>query len=272
MFEEMSSAGAQGNSVAQEKTNVAKTGTNQVQTILSKNTQDSSMGSVKNSPKSMANNSQGNSSKTPYPRSYGTDIVPGTMNGEKNQMSTAGVNDSDLSQNGQNGEYRGTILTEVSTGPQHIDEYSFEFSPETNVDNVLIDDFKSFALNNQMSVKTAKQVASFYEGFMQKTNANYAANAKMRDNDMRQACEHDTELGGARYNENVRHAQAAMSRFGNDSLVKILGESGFGSHPEVVRFMSRVGKSLGEKNMVMGQSVQKELSAAELFYPSMRRR
>lgn len=73
------------------------------------------------------------------------------------------------------------------------------------------------------------------------------------------------------FSDNMRYAKAAVLRFDDGSLAEILNETGFGSHPEVVRFMYRVGRALAEKDMPKAKDVQKERSAAELFYPSMRK-
>ena len=213
----------------------------------------------------VANNQTG----SVYPRSYGTDDAP---KGKSNY----GANKTQNTQNGQDSyaqsmEDKGTLLTAPANGIQSIDDYDLQFSPETVVDHVMIDDFKNFAFNNQMSLESAQQVASFYESFIQKGNTNYALQSRIQENEMRNSCENDVEFGGAKFHENLRYAKAAMTRFDDGSLGKILTDSGFGSHPEVVRFMFRVGQALSEKSMAMGQSPQRELSAAELFYPSMRK-
>jgi len=232
--------------------------------------------------------------KHPYPRSYGTDDNF-TDTGDNFSDKTANNFDKNTKEQGKNNEKmprreenkmqsnaskniqakdmqdRGTLLTAPLGGIQSVDEYAFAFSPETQVDHVLINDFKNFALQKQMTVDTAQQVASFYESFVQKANADHALNTRVAENELRETCENDVEFGGGKFHENLRYAKAAMARFDDGALGKILTESGFGSHPEVVRFMYRVGKALSEKDMVMGDVPQRELSAAELFYPSMRK-
>ena len=41
-------------------------------------------------------------------------------------------------------------------------------------------------------------------------------------------------------------AQGALARFGTPGLRAFLTESGGGNHPEVIRFMARVGNAIAE--------------------------
>ncbi len=216
---------------------------------------------------------QTNASQTKpnIPQSLATDL-PSTLESKQNRSQNANETTS-ASKNEQKdvgSQTKGTLLT-AQNATRSEDEYVFEFSPDTVVDTALIDSFKSFAALNNMSVESAKQMAAFYESYIQKNSDTLARQAVTQAEEMAQACAHDKEFGGARFQENLRYARAALTRFDDGTLTKILNESGFGSHPEVVRFMYRVGKSIGEKTMAVGQSQSRELSAAELFYPSMRK-
>ena len=52
----------------------------------------------------------------------------------------------------------------------------------------------------------------------------------------------DSEFGGDKFDENVGVARAAIDKFGTPELKQLLSEHGVGNHPEVIRFMVRVGK------------------------------
>lgn len=217
----------------------------------------------------------------PVPQSLGTDN--GATNIEVGQKSQ---NQKDsLLYDKQNAGFSGTLLTEDGnmeydelTGDLHrvgesIDDYFFEFAPETPINKPLLDSFKNFALENKMSIATAKKIAHFYDAQMQKSNAQQFAKSHEEQVKMRNICVNDPEIGGAKFHENLRLAKAGIRRFDSDgNLAKILDETGFGSHPEVLRFMHRVGKAFAESPMVTGAKPKHELSTAELFYPSMRKK
>jgi hypothetical protein len=56
----------------------------------------------------------------------------------------------------------------------------------------------------------------------------------------------DNEFGGDKFDENVKIGQSAISKYGTPELKQLLEEHGVGNHPEVVRFMVRVGNTLKE--------------------------
>ncbi len=163
------------------------------------------------------------------------------------------------------------LTTGYGQSVQNPEHYVLEFSDQTLVDQELVQDFKNFAAQNNMSLENAKQMGKFYESYMQKQNSQQSQKYSEQQTALEQQCLNDPEFGGAKLHENLRYAKAALTMFDNGELGKILNSSGFGSHPEIIRFMYRVGKALAEKDLVQGQSTGREPSAAELFYPSMKK-
>ncbi len=186
-----------------------------------------------------------------------------------------GLNSENLNQSPNNAKDE-IILdnTTLLTGTRGLslgnpDDYVFEFSDETKIDQELMSDFKKFAAQHNMSLDNAKQVAKFYENHVQTSSQNENKKLQELKKSYEQACINDEEFGGSQIHDNLRHAKAALARFDDGALTKILVDSGFGSHPEVVRFMYRVGKALAEKDMASGTSAKREPTTAELLYPSM---
>ena len=52
----------------------------------------------------------------------------------------------------------------------------------------------------------------------------------------------DKEFGGDAFEQNVGIAQSAVEKFGTPELKQLLNEHGVGNHPEMIRFMVKVGK------------------------------
>ncbi len=78
----------------------------------------------------------------------------------------------------------------------------------------------------------------------------------------------DKELGGEGMNKTIEMAKRVVDRYGSDSLKKALNDSGLGNHPELVRFVSRIGKAMSEDQLVLpgSQSTGKK-SMEDIFYP-----
>lgn len=81
----------------------------------------------------------------------------------------------------------------------------------------------------------------------------------------------DKEFGGEQLSANMAHAQKALAQFGTPELKTLLNESGLGNHKELVRFMVRAGKALGEDKIVnsgASNAGNSSRTAAEVLYPS----
>ena len=60
----------------------------------------------------------------------------------------------------------------------------------------------------------------------------------------------DKEFGGENLAENVNVAKTALDAFGSKALKSLLHETGFGNHPEIIRFMYKAGKAISEDSYV----------------------
>ncbi|EMT2447103.1 hypothetical protein WMF02_002102 [Acinetobacter baumannii] len=77
----------------------------------------------------------------------------------------------------------------------------------------------------------------------------------------------DPEYGGEKLKDNLLTAQRAFSLPRGDKISKILYSSGLGNHPDVIGFMTEVGKLLQSDNMVHGQgSNTSNVSPASVWY------
>lgn len=56
----------------------------------------------------------------------------------------------------------------------------------------------------------------------------------------------DPEIGGAKWDQSVKHATGVVNRFGDPALKEYLNSTGAGNHPAMIRFMARVGALIGE--------------------------
>lgn len=81
----------------------------------------------------------------------------------------------------------------------------------------------------------------------------------------------DKEFGGDKFGENVKIAQSAVNQFGTPELKQLLEEHGVGNHPEVIRFMYKVGK-LTQEDVPgnTGQQSSPALDRVSMLYPNDR--
>lgn len=78
----------------------------------------------------------------------------------------------------------------------------------------------------------------------------------------------DKEIGGAKWNETVSSATRAVNTLGTPELKEYFEASGGGNHPELIRFMAKVGAMIKEDNPASGNSPGKvKADTATILYP-----
>lgn len=110
--------------------------------------------------------------------------------------------------------------------------------------------FKDLGLNQEQAQKLvdfqAQQVQASQQGQMDAFN-------QLKTDWVEQA-KQDAEIGGDKFDETVGIAKEAIAKFGNEGLTKLLNDFGMGNHPEVIRFMAKVGRLTREDNPDAGGS------------------
>jgi hypothetical protein len=125
--------------------------------------------------------------------------------------------------------------------------------------------FKELGLTQEQAQKVTDLQAKLVQAGSEKQVNDF--NQLMSD--WRTQTENDSEIGGDNFNENVKVAQAAITKYGTPELKQLLEEQGVGNHPEVVRFMVRVGKTLKEDVPGSpGTAVSQAQSRVDLLYPN----
>lgn len=77
----------------------------------------------------------------------------------------------------------------------------------------------------------------------------------------------DSEIGGDKLNESVRYANRAIKKYGTPELEAILKSTPLGSHPEIIRMLSKVGSSISEPQ-AKGETAKPEWTPASLYSKS----
>lgn len=78
----------------------------------------------------------------------------------------------------------------------------------------------------------------------------------------------DPEIGGERLNENLNLAKVAVKQFDKSgNVMSLLNDSGFGSHPDVLRFLVSVGEAMAEDSFSGGDAnSRKKPNVLDIMY------
>ena len=85
------------------------------------------------------------------------------------------------------------------------------------------------------------------------------------------AAKKDAEFGGneSKFKESMVHAVRARDEFGTAEFKQMLDSTGTGNHPEMIRFLYKVGKALGDAPMLKGGAKPAASDPASVMYPTM---
>ncbi len=125
----------------------------------------------------------------------------------------------------------------------------FEMPEGVEVDEGMMGEFLEIANNKELSGKDRDQaLVSLYAKKQQDAmDAQYQSWDDTR-NAWKTEAKSDKEIGGAAFDENMAHAQKALAHFGSKELQEFGEQFGWADHPEYLRMMVRVGKTLSEDN------------------------
>ncbi len=78
----------------------------------------------------------------------------------------------------------------------------------------------------------------------------------------------DKEVGGETFTRNTELAKRVVDRYGSEAFKKALIDSGLGNHPELFRFVARIGHAMSEDQLIMpGTQPSQPKSLEDVFYP-----
>lgn len=133
------------------------------------------------------------------------------------------------------------------------EKYEFKLPDGLQVDAKLNDAFSKAAKDAGLTQAQAQAVMDVYTKDLMPRIAemnNEAITAIGKE--WETASRTDKEFGGAKFDENIKLAHAAMNRFGTPALIKALNETRLGNHPEVIRMLWRIGQAVSEDSIDLG--------------------
>jgi hypothetical protein len=140
-------------------------------------------------------------------------------------------------------------------------EYAkFEMPEGTNIDQAALDKALPMFRDLNLNQDGAQQLVNFYtemvsgERIQNLVKDAQTSFTKARAEGWAEALKNDQEIGGEKYSENAKYANKAIEAFATPEFVSFLKSQGLGVHPEVVRYLSKVGRAMAEDNFAGGKS------------------
>jgi hypothetical protein len=153
--------------------------------------------------------------------------------------------------------------TEVASAPE---EYgTFELPDNFDMNDETLGEYHTFAKENGLTQEQAQRGVDMVAQMKQAEMTQWVDQQKSWVDDAKK----DAEYGGDKFEENIAVAVKARDSFGTPEFNEMLDSSGLGNHPEMIRFLNRVGKQISEDGVIVGGSSISNQSREAVLYPSM---
>ena len=151
--------------------------------------------------------------------------------------------------------------------PQGAPEsYEFQASEggDLAVDSEPVQAFSEVAKELNLTQEQAQSVLDKVAPALKQQNEDYINNVR---SEWVESVRTDPEIGGDQLQENLGKAVRVLDAFGTPELKSLLGETGLGDNPEIIRFLVRAHQDIGEDRFLTGSQSDKEQPfSAQDFY------
>lgn len=138
------------------------------------------------------------------------------------------------------------------------------------VDQELLDslgpDFKELGLTNGQAQKLADKFIATQTARAEKQGETWSNTLQKWAEDAKA----DKEIGGTKWDGTVSASRRAVETLGTPALKEYLNASGGGNHPELIRFMAKVGSMIKEDNPAVGgaEGAGRPAETAHMLFPN----
>ena len=155
-----------------------------------------------------------------------------------------------------------TDTTDTTATPGAPESYEFSAPEGVTLDEAMVGKFSEFAKTLNLPQEKAQELLNLH---IEQTAAQLSKYTEINKQWVEQA-KADKEFGGADFTKNMANVAKANKNFGSPELTQLLNQSGLGNNPEIIRFMYRVGKAMGEDTLHRGNPATPTASKASSIY------
>ena len=138
------------------------------------------------------------------------------------------------------------------------------------MDSEALEMFVPVAKQLNLSKDQAQQVINVHAEVMHKAGEFIEQEVQAQFKEWANESMKDSEVGGAKLQQNVAYAKTAIDQFGSTELKDILNMSGLGNNVEVIRMLSKVGEAISNDRFIQGKSTDGQpTDPAKILFPDM---
>jgi len=162
---------------------------------------------------------------------------------------------------------RGTDTDQTKNVPE---KYDLVLGEKSQLDPSVLNDVAGLAKELALDNEQAQKIATLIDTAAASHFDHLVSEHKTRITEWVAQVKKDSVMGGANFNGTIDAAKRPLAKYGDDELRAGLKETGFGNHPALIRFLSKIGKAMGEDQVIQQQhATAHEKSIAERLYPEL---
>ena len=162
-----------------------------------------------------------------------------------------------------NKETEGQEETEVAGAPEEYETFDLPNDFDMNQDTLA--EYHAWSKENNLTQEQAQKGVDMVAQMKQAEMQQWVEQQKSWVEDAKA----DAEFGNDKFDESIAVAVKARDSFGTSEFNEMLDSSGLGNHPEMIRFLHRVGKAISENSVIVGGTTTSQLTREAVLYPSM---
>lgn len=153
--------------------------------------------------------------------------------------------------------------------PKEVTKEALKVPKDSQLSAAAVDEIVAFAKAHGLSQEQAQAHLEREVRVRSGVRAEIQKEVDAKVNEWTEESENDKEFGGDKFKETQVRCNALLKKHGSEKFVKALIESGLSNHPEVIRFMNRVAKTMDPDQLILaGAQVTDsgEKDAASILY------
>lgn len=158
--------------------------------------------------------------------------------------------------------------------PVEEEDYELEAPEGVELEQEQLAEVKAFAKELGVSKEQAQKLLAKNLELQSRFNENSMTRLDSASKEWAQQAKSDKEIGGDQFANTIEQGKSVLNKFATEDFKGILKASKLSHHPEVLRFLSRIGKAIGNDEFIgleNNTNTGKEKSFAERMYPSAKK-
>jgi len=157
--------------------------------------------------------------------------------------------------------------TEQNTDQKPDVLYDLKLPENPLISEEILDEIAGFAKKQGLSNEQAQELVTRENTAVQRYINTQISDFEKMSEQWKSDAQADKEIGGPNFVKNSEMASRAINEFGSEEFKDFLEKTGYGNHPEVIRFCSKIGKLISDDTFIRpGQNTSTEKTDEQILY------